>query len=118
MFNFRSFSMNIPNLILELSKLLFEQWFQNLKIKCGKWRVAHNVQRSLRGSAYVDLQLDHTRIWSGEDNAEDPEDLKNTPLVVDIYVDLSRQIGQTMQPPAVAFISCEQLSIPLTDVEK
>lgn len=98
--------MNSLKPILEWSKLLFEQRFQNLKIKCGKWRVAQNVWRSLPSSAYVDLQLDHIRIWSGADNAKDAKDLNYIPSVVDIYADLSRQIGQAMQPPAVAFISC------------
>jgi len=110
--------MNNPKPLLERAKIWFEQWFQNLKIKCGKWRVAQNVRRSLLGTAYVDLQLDHTRILSEADNAEDVEDLDYIPSIVDIYANFSRQIGQTMQPPAVAFISCEQLSIPLTDAEK
>jgi len=118
MLNFRSFSMNSPKPMLERSKILFELWFQNLKIKCRKWRVTQNVHRSLPGSAYVDLQLDHTRVWSGGEKSEDAADLDYIPTIVDIYADLSRQIGRAMQPPAVAFTRCEQLSIPLTDAEK
>jgi len=89
MFNFRSFSMNNPNQLIERTKMLFEQWFQNLKLKCGRWRVAQNVRRSLPGSAHVDLQLDHTRIWSGVDGAGDADDLDYIPSVADIYAKLS-----------------------------
>ena len=88
------------------------------KLKCGRWRVAQNVRRSLPGSAYVDLQLDHIRIWSGVDCVGDADDLGYIPSVADIYAELSRQTGQPMQPPMVAFSSYEQLSIPLTEVEK
>jgi len=51
MFNFREFSANNPKKYMDKAKILFEQWFQNLKLKCGRWRVAHNVRRSLPGSA-------------------------------------------------------------------
>lgn len=117
MFNFRSFSMNNPNQLIERTKMLFEQWFQNLKLKCGRWRVAQNVRRSLLGSAHVDLQLDHTRIWSGVDGARDADDLDYIPSVADIYAKLSQQTGHLMQPPMVAFSSYEQLSTLLTKAE-
>jgi len=57
-------------------------------------------------------------IWSGGEKVEDAADLDYIPSIVTIYADLSRQIRQAMQPPAVAFTACEQLSIPLTDAEK
>ena len=118
MFNFKSFSMNNLKQLLERAKMLFEQWFQNLKLKCGRWRVAQNVRRSLLGSAYVDLQLDHTRVWRWVDGAKGAEDLDYIPSVVDIYADLSRQTRQPMQPPTVAFTSCKQLSIPLKKAKR
>ena len=65
--------------------MLFEQWFQNLKLKCGRWRVAQNVRHSLPGSARVDLKLYHTIIWSGVDDTGDADDLDYILSVADIY---------------------------------
>ena len=76
--------------------------------------VSQNARRSLPGSVYVDLQLDHTRIWSGGEKAEDAADLDYIPSIVAIYADLSRQVRQVMQPLEVAFLQTEQLSVPLT----
>ena len=118
MFNFRSFSMNNLKQLIERAKMLFEQWFQILKLKCGKWRVAQNVRRSLLGSAYIDLQLDHTRVWSGVDGVGDASDLDYIPTVVDIYAEISSQTGCQMQPPLEALETCEQLRIPLTEAER
>ena len=88
------------------------------KDQVWRWRVAQNVCRSLPGSAYVDLQLDHMRVWSGGEKVEDAANLDYIPSIVAIYADLSRQVGQAMQSPAVAFIQSEQLSVPLTGAEK
>lgn len=118
MFNFRSFLVNNPKKHMDKAKMLFEQWFQNLKVKCGRWRVAQNVQRSLPSGAYIDLQLDYTRVWSGVDEVGTASDLDYIPLVAEIYAELSSQTGCQIQPPSVALATCEQLSIPLTEEKK
>ena len=117
MFNFRDFSMHNKQ-VSGHPKQLFELWFQNLKVKCGKWRVPQYVRRSLPDSVQVDLQLDHTRVWSSVENAQEAVDLDYSPSVVAIYADLSRQVGQAMQPPTVAFLRTERISKPLTEAEK
>lgn len=66
----------------------------------------------------VDLQLDHTRIWSGVENAPKAADLDYNPTVVAIYAELSRQVGQAMQPPAVAFSRVEHISESLTEADQ
>jgi len=99
-------------------KQLFEMWFQNLKLKCGKWRVPQPVRRSLPDSVQVDLQLDHTRIWSGTDSAPEAVDLDYSPTVVAIYAELSRQLGQAMQPPEAALLETKRISEPLTEAEQ
>lgn len=84
-------------------KQIFELWFQNLKLKCGKWWVPQLVRHSLPASVQVDLQLDHTRIWSRVENVPEAADLDYRPTVVAIYAELSRQVEHAMQPPEVAF---------------
>jgi len=98
--------------------MLFEKWFQNLKVKCGKWRVAQNVRRSLPGGAYVDLQLDHTKVWSAVEEASTASDLDYIPSVADIYAELSSQTGCQIQPPSVSLALFDQLSLPLIEAEK
>ena len=117
MFNFQIFSMHNKH-ALRRPQQLFEIWFQNLKLKCGKWRVAQPVRRSLPDSVQVDLQLDHTRIWSGVEGVAEAADLDYNPTIIAIYAELSRQVGQVMQPPAVAFSRAERVSEPLTEAEQ
>ena len=54
MYNFRLFSMTSKQ-DPQAAEKYFENWFQNLKLKCGKWRVSQVVRRSLPASAQVDL---------------------------------------------------------------
>lgn len=95
MFNFKTFSIHHPQ-AMHRPKQLFEVWFQNLKLKCGKWQVPQPVCRSLPASVQVDLQLDHTKIWSGADDAPEAVDLDYSPTVVSIFAKLSRQVGHAV----------------------
>lgn len=118
MFNFRALSWKNPKSLIDRAKIFFEQWFQNLKLKCGRWRVAQNIRRSLPGSAHVDLQLDHTRVWSKIDGTQDASDLDYVPSTKDIYADLSWQTDHPMQPLMAALSSYDQVSTPLTEAER
>ena len=117
MFNFRRFSMTSTQ-DPQVAEKYFENWFQNLKLKCGKWRVPQVIRRSLPANVQVDLQLDHTKIWSGAEGTLDAEDLEYIPTVAALYAELSRQVGSTVQPPEEAFIQTDFVAEPLTEGEE
>ena len=59
MWNFNPFSIPENSQELEASKVLLDNWFQNLKIKETRWRVPHNIERILSLTAHIQLELDH-----------------------------------------------------------
>ena len=64
MWRFKPFSQKGTMKELANGKVLLENWLQQLKVYTTRWRVPQNIRRSLSKIAHIQLELDHTMVWS------------------------------------------------------
>jgi len=95
-----------------------ENWFQQLKLRTTRWRVPQNIRRHLPADSHIQLELDHTSVWSSNTQDSNARDLDYYPTVEQIFRELSRQTKTKIQIPEAAKQVDFSIVEPLTDQEK
>ena len=77
-----------------------------------------NIRRHLPADSHIQLELDHTSVWSSNTQDSNARDLDYYPTVDQIFRELSRQAKTKIQVPEAAKQVDFSIVEPLTDQEK